>query len=70
MELGVGSKWQTEEIWRESLGLQRSYLRDAEKVARSLPAWVKEVEAARRRVERIGVAGLPEWQERDNAKRA
>lgn len=60
------SKWHTEEIWRQSLALQRTHLERLQQ-----PEWVhlgkQEIERARRRVERIWSAGLPEWQARDRA---
>ncbi|WP_426264140.1 DUF2442 domain-containing protein [Sphingomonas sp. PWP1-2] len=67
LEIVVETKWQTEEIWRQSLELQRSHLRRAEEVARTWKPFLKEVEDTRRRVARIWAAGQPEWQEQDNA---
>ena len=65
-EAVMDSKWQTEEIWRKSLAMQRAALSRYQQ-----PEWAhlgqKEIEKARRRVERIWSAGLPDWQARDNS---
>jgi len=64
---GVETKYASEEIWRSSLALQREQLRRLllsvgfRRVSRK-ERWEFEY-----RIERIWNAGLPDWQERDNA---
>ena len=66
MEAGLDSKWGTEQSWRDALEGARRDLRFLQQ-----PEWAKykkSIEDARRRVQRIRAAGLPEWQERDHGR--
>ncbi|GLR42969.1 hypothetical protein [Mesorhizobium amorphae] len=59
------TKYQSEEIWRKSLAIQRNNLAFAKR--EQLGA--EMVSKIERRIERIMVAGLPEWREEENANR-
>jgi len=61
------SKYASEEIWREALAVQRAHLRTMEQPEWAAYGGPREAFKAKHRIERIWVAGLPEWQERDNA---
>jgi hypothetical protein len=61
------TEWQTEELWRKQLRANRNGLRFLQNNPRI--ATRKAIEEARRRIERIYAAGLPEWQTRDNPSR-
>lgn len=58
------TKYQSEEIWRKSLAVQRNNLA----FAKSEQLGAEMVSKIERRIERIKVAGLPGWEE-DNADR-
>jgi len=55
----VTTEWPSEELWRKSLKLQMTHLRNLERDGSSSP---EEIERARDRVERIWLQGPAEWQ--------
>lgn len=60
----MATVWESEKSWRLALRLARSEVRRLE--THEFPVDAKTISDARRKVERIRVNGLPEWQQKDD----